>query len=331
MAKKTVNVEDIIDNETIELKEIPSKPVAKPKRTREAEDNFEGEYINCLRKEIITVRHINKQTGNIRDPKHVLYGGMAENATRTFTVPLLRSGALADVLTKDEKKFLEYYMGLEPNALSVYRKEDNFWDTANDEGISKVILHKHDTHLDLSVPEDYIKYKILLANKERIAPSIKELQDRPKATYEYVLLSDKEDTAAIKTSISTKMQCYKELGKIEDNIDILRLVIETIDGRGMAPDSKIEILQNKANDLIQANAKLFLNTVTDKLLPTKVLIKKAIESGIISKRGDYFYMRKDGMPLCGDNQEPTFNIAATFLNEPRNQELKFSIEAQLKD
>ena len=286
--------------------------------------------VSCLRKEIITVRHINKQTGNIRDPKHVLYGGMSDNATRTYTVPLLRSGALTDVLTKDEKAFLEEYMGLEPNALSVYKKEDNFWDTSNDEGVSKVILHKHDNHLDLSNPVDYIKYKILLANKEFIAPSMKELQDKPKATYEFVLISNNEDTAAIKTNISTKMQCYKELGKIEDNIDILRLVIETIDGRGMAPDSKIEILQSKANDLIQSNARLFLTTVTDKLLPTKVLIKKALESGIISKRGDYYYMRKDGMPLCGDNQEPTFNIAAAFLNEPKNQELKFSIEAQLK-
>lgn len=286
--------------------------------------------VSCLRKEIITVRHINKQTGNIRDPKHVLYGGMSDNATRTYTVPLLRSGALTDVLTKDEKAFLEEYMGLEPNALSVYKKEDNFWDTSNDEGVSKVILHKHDNHLDLSNPVDYIKYKILLANKEFIAPSMKELQDKPKATYEFVLISNNEDTAAIKTNISTKMQCYKELGKIEDNIDILRLIIETIDGRGMAPDSKVEILQNKANDLIQSNARLFLATVTDKLLPTKVLIKKALESGIISKRGDYYYMRKDGMPLCGDNQEPTFNIAAAFLNEPKNQELKFSIEAQLK-
>lgn len=286
--------------------------------------------VSCLRKEIITVRHINKQTGNIRDPKHVLYGGMSDNATRTYTVPLLRSGALTDVLTKDEKAFLEEYMGLEPNALSVYKKEDNFWDTSNDEGVSKVILHKHDNHLDLSNPVDYIKYKILLANKEFIAPSMKELQDKPKATYEFVLISNNEDTAAIKTNISTKMQCYKELGKIEDNIDILRLVIETIDGRGMAPDSKIEILQSKANDLIQSNARLFLSTVTDKLLPTKVLIKKALESGIISKRGDYYYMRKDGMPLCGDNQEPTFNIAAAFLNEPKNQELKFSVEAQLK-
>ena len=328
MAKKTVNVEDIIDNEPIEIKPVTTQPTKKPKQV-EFNNHSDDEYINCLRKEVITVRHINKQTGNIRDPKHVLYGGMAENATRTFTVPLLKSGALTDVLTKDEKKFLEYYMGLEPNALSVYRKEDNFWDTANDEGISKVVLHKHDNHLDLSVPEDYIKYKILLANKDRIAPSMKELQDRPKATYEYVLLSDREDTAAIKTSISTKMQCYKELGKIEDNVDILRLVIETIDGRGMAPDSKIEILQNKANDLIQANAKLFLNTVTDKLLPTKVLLKKALEAGIVSKRGDYYYIRKDGMPLCGNDQEPTFNIAASFLNEPKNQELKFSIEAQL--
>ena len=329
MAKKA-NVEDIIDNSELELTEV--SPVNNYKKEKEVIKVSErnNNLINCLRNERIIVKHINKQTGNIRDPKHVLYGGMSENAKKVYTVPLLKSGAFCDVLTRDEKDYLEYALGLEANALSVYRKEDNFWDTSNDQGISKVTLYKHDNYLDLSNPVDYIKYKILLANKDRIAPSAQALQDTPKATYEFVLLSDTEENSMAKSNINTKMQCYKEFGKVEDNPDILKLIIETIDGRLLAAGTKLEIMQTKINDLIQQNSKLFLKVITDKLLPTKVLINKAIAAGIISRRGNYLYLKKDNTPLCNNNQEPTFNVAAAFLNEPKHQELKFSIEAQLK-
>ncbi|MBQ9391947.1 MAG: hypothetical protein IJU02_07130 [Lachnospiraceae bacterium] len=290
-----------------------------------------NKLVNCLRNERIIVRHLNRQTGIVRDPRHVLYGGMSENAKKVYTVPLLRSGALTDVLTKDEKDYLEYALGLEPNALSVYKKENNFWDTTNDQGISKVILYKHDNYLDLSNPVDYIKYKILLANKDRICASAMELQDRPKATYEYVLLSDNEESVAVRANISTKMQCYKEFGKIESNADLLRLIIETIDGRVLDVNTKIEILQTKINDIIQNNSRLFLSVVKDPLLPIKVLINKALNVGIIVKRGDYLYLRSDNSPLCENNQEPTLNIAAAYLSNPRRQELKFSIEAKVKE
>lgn len=329
MARKA-NVEDIIDNSELELTEVnPVNNYRKEKEVMRVSDR-NNNLINCLRNEKIIVKHINKQTGNIRDPKHVLYGGMSENAKKVYTVPLLKSGAFCDVLTRDEKDYLEYALGLEANALSVYRKEDNFWDTSNDQGISKVTLYKHDNYLDLSNPVDYIKYKILLANKDRIAPSAQALQDTPKATYEFVLLSDNEENSMAKANINTKMQCYKEFGKVEDNPDILKLIIETIDGRVLATGTKLEIMQTKINDLIQQNSKLFLKVITDKLLPTKVLINKAIAAGIISRRGNYLYLKKDNTPLCNNNQEPTFNVAAAFLNEPKHQELKFSIEAQLK-
>lgn len=330
MAKKA-NVEDIIDNNELELTEI--SPINNYKSNKEVIKVSErsNNLINCLRNERIIVKHINKQTGNIRDPKHVLYGGMSENAKKVYTVPLLKSGTFCDVLTRDEKNYLEYALGLEPNALSVYKKEDNFWDTSNDQGVSKVTLYKHDNYLDLSNPVDYIKYKILLANKDRIAPSAQALQDMPKATYEFVLLSDNEENSMAKANISTKMQCYKEFGKVENNPDILKLIIETIDGRLLAAGTKLEIMQTKINDLIQQNSKLFLKVITDKLLPTKVLINKAIAAGIISKRGNYLYLKKDNTPLCNNNQEPTMNVAAAYLSEPKHQELKFSIEAQLKE
>ncbi len=331
MAKKA-KMEDIIDNEEIELVEVPKTITNNFNENKVIKvGNREEGLINCLRKERIVVKHINKQKGNITDPKHVLYGGMSENARRVFTVPLQRSGVLVDVLTKDEKNYLEYALGLEPNALSIYNKDNNFWDTTNDQGISKVILYKHDNYLDLSNPIDYIKYKILLANKDRIAPSIAALQDYPKATYEFVIISETDTNKDIKANMSTKMLCYKEFGKVENDADVLSMVIEIMDGRPTSPDTKIEFLQNKVNDLIQLDAKLFLKIIQDKLLPTKILIKKAITAGIIAKRGNYLYLRSDNTPLCNNDQEPTFNIAAAFLSEPKHQELKFSIEAKLKE
>jgi len=48
-----------------------------------------------------------------------------------------------NVLTDKEKEFLEEFMGLEYNALSIYKKgHDNFWDDSNEEGINRVRLLK---------------------------------------------------------------------------------------------------------------------------------------------------------------------------------------------
>lgn len=321
--------EIILDESELELTPVPMvhEQSHKPEVVRASD--IEDGLINCLRNEVITVKHIDKQKGKITDPRHVLYGGMAENAKRTYTVPMLRSGLFYDVLTKDEKAFLEHALGLEPNTMSIYNKTNNFWSTANENGISRVTLFKQDNKLDLSNPSDYIKYKILLANKDTIAPSIQALQDTPKATYEFVIISDNDTTKMAKMNMSSKMQCYKEYGKYENDADILRLVIETIDGRPLTANTKLEILQTKINDLIQANSKLFLKVITDELLPTKVLIRKGIDKGIIKRRGNYLYI--DGNPLCEDNQEPTLNVAAKYLNNPAHQELKFSVEAKLRE
>lgn len=325
------NVSIIDDEVQEELQEVPVNPVETVKQQDVVSVlTTPDKLINCLRKERIIIKHIPKQSGMITDHKHVLYGGMAETAKRTFTVPLLRSGAFVDVLSKSEKDFLEHILGLEANAMSVYNTKNNFWSTASDYGISKVTLGKQDNYLDLSDPTDYIKYKILLANKDYIAPSLAALQDHPKATYEYVIVSEIEKSKVSSARMSAKKQCYKELGKIEDDIYTLRMIIETIDGRPTAPSSKLDTLQIKADDLIQANAGLFLKVITDPLLPTKVLIKKAIEAGVVSQRGNYLYLRENNSPLCNDGQEPTMNIAATYLNEPKHQEIKFSIEAKIK-
>ena len=287
--------------------------------------------INVLRNERIIVRHLPKESGMITNPKHVLYGGMSENSFRVFVVPKLRSGAFVNVLTDEEKTCLEEVMGLEYNALSSLKKVDNFWDDSNPNGISQVRLTKQDNYFDLSDPVDYIKYKILLANKDYIAPSLSAVTDTPKATYQFVIISEGDETKTAKDNMSSTMRCYKEFGKIENDIDTLRVIIESIEGKPTAKTSKLEALQAKVNNLIQANSKLFLKIITDPYLSTKVLIKQAIEAGVIASRGSYLYMREDNTPLCEMNEEPTLTVAAKYLNNPKHQDLLFSIQAKVKN
>lgn len=330
MASKRVEEEELdletINSETTIVPQIPEEveeqlPVRRGRSNKEAVIN---EPINCLRNERVIVRYVPKESGIVTNPKHILYGGMAENAVKYFTVPQLESGKLVNILTDDEKEFLEDIMGLEFNALSIYKKENNYWSN------KQVRLLKQDNILDLSDPEQYIKYKILLANKDEIAPSLQALQDMPKATYKYVTIKEGEETSNARQEMSATMQAYMEYGKYEKDADTLRTIIETIDGRPLALNTKIEFLQTKINKLIQADAKLFLKVITDPLLSTKVLIKRAVEGGLIANRGGFFYLREDNSPLCSNKEDPTFNIAAKFLASPKNQALKFSIEAKLK-
>lgn len=284
----------------------------------------EKHLINCLRNETVLVRHIPRESRMVgNNPRHVLFGGMAESAYRKLTVPMLRSGQLQNVLTDDEKDYLEQALGLPDNGLSVYRQENNYWMDLY------VRLEKTETRLNLSDPNDYIKYKVLLANKNLVCPDLKTLQESPKATYEYVIIADGEESKASMSRLNARKEAYKEYGKIEGDKDVLRLIVESMTARPVASSTKIEQLAEQIDTLIENDAKTFLAIVQDPLLKTKVLIRNGIEAGVIADRGGMLYMRADNHPLCNQG-DPTLSVAAEYLNQPKNQEMKFAIEAKVK-
>lgn len=337
MAKKRVE-ENAMENVMIDtdMSNIPTG-FAVPQQPKEEEENYvpkasKKEPISCLRNERVVVKFVPRPSSMVQNPKHILYGGMAETAVRNFVVPRLAStGMYKNVLTDNEKEFLEQAMGLEPNALSIYKKKDNFWDDSNPVGIGRVTLHKQDNYLDLSNPEDYIKYKILLANKDQIASSLQELEDRPKATYQFVIISENAEAASNLSKMDTTKRCYIEYGKIEDDADTLRTVIELIEGRPISNKVKLDYLQGKVNEYIQRDPRRFLSTIKDELLPAKVLIKKSVEAGLIGKKNDTYYLRQDGSPLCEMNEESTLNNAARYISSVKRQELKYMLEAKVKE
>lgn len=120
-----------------------------------------------------------------------------------------------------------------------------------------------------------------------------------------------------KVQLNASMEAYKEFGKIEEDFDTLKFVVETIGGRVLSKNSTIDFLQIQADKMIKADPKMFLEAVKDPYLSTKVLIKQGLEDGIISKRGDFYYLKSDNSPLCESNQDPTLSVAAKYLNSPK--------------
>ena len=122
------------------------------------------------------------------------------------------------------------------------------------------------------------------------------------------------------------MQAVKEFGKIDGDLDTMRVLAEILDSRPYAANSPAEFLRTRINSLIQADPRGFLNQITDPLLHTKVLIRRGTELGTLIKRGDYYYLKADNSPLCDSGEDPTLSVAARYLNQPSHQDIKFILE-----
>ena len=295
-------------------------------KSRKDQEQVENVKVNPLRNETIYVRFVPKDVG--LEKKHVNWGGKSDGAFVSLCVPLLRStGNYKNILTNDEKDFLEEALGLDFNALSVYKKENNYWDNYR----VLIPIAKEGLRLNLSNPEDYIKYKVLLANTDIVAPSVTERIERPKSTYQFEIVRESEETDIENIRLDANMRCYKELGKIEGDIDTMRVLIELLDARPYGPSTKLPFYRSRANALIQSDPKAFLRQITDPLLKIKVIIRRGVEIGKIEKRGDFYYLRSDHSPLCEAGEEPTLSVAAKYLNAPSHQDIKFVLEGGVNE
>lgn len=292
-------------------------------------ENIIEEPFNCLQKKKIIVRFLPKQTGIIKDKNHVIYGGMADNAKRSFVVRKTESNTFVKFLTEDEQRCLEQKMGLQPGDLNPEKEEKNFFEESNIHGLSRVWLTKGDNVFDLSNPRDYISYKLLLTNSDIIAKSITEIQERNLPTYQFVVIDEETEKDNVASKLNNKKQAWIELGKIQDSIDSLRIVLSVFERKMSAPTTKIGYLQDRVVDYVDTDPKTFLKIVKDKYFQTKVTIQKAVDRGIIIKRGTYYYDKETNTPLCENGEDPTLTNACKYLNSVKNDSIKFSIEQKI--
>lgn len=282
-------------------------------KVKEVENTF------TLPNEVVIVKYIKRKRGlaaNV-DDNHVISGGMLSGSKKKFCAPLTRTGKVANVLTSEEKAFLE--KELNGINLSVY---GDFWSTFY------VSLWKDDANnrFDLSDPMDYLSVRLLESLKNDIAPSWDSRNQ--KGTYQFVITRAEEEFKEKKAKLDSKKQAWKIYGKIEDDREKLIGILKLLTNQPISVDSKLDWIQGKVEEHLDKAPYSFLSIVTDKSFDTKVLINKAVDSRIIIRNSNK-YETVDGLQLCENKEIPSFDNAVKYLDNPKNQEVRSLLEARV--
>jgi hypothetical protein len=272
-----------------------------------------------LPNEIVTVRYIHRNSGMAANvaKDHVISGGMLSNAIRSFCAPVQRNNTVKNILTNEEKKYLENLTGLD---LSVY---GDFWATF------KVELRKDDANniLDLSNPMDYLALKVLESlTKDDIASNWESRY--AKQTYQFAITRENEEMVENKKKYDSKKEAFKLYGKIEDDKDKLLSIYKLLVNKPISKDTQLVWLQSKIESIIDTEPKKFLGVVSDKAFYTKMLIQEGIDSGVILKKSNK-YSTVDGLDLCNPGEVATFDNAVAYLDNVKNQDVRSIIEVKI--
>lgn len=273
-----------------------------------------------LRNETITVKYIVKERADIKDPKHVGYGGLFVGSSIAIPAPTLDNSKMKNILTKEEKAGLEYILGKD---LSIYGP---FWKQEFTKGgIFPIFLSKEDNRLDLSDPMQYIVYKVLLASPI-VANSLDSVNN--KATYRFVLVSEGEELQKDKDKVGNKVLAFEKYVEYKNNKGVLRYILRSL-GKYTSRGQQLDFLQVEAAKEIEKDPNMFVAITNDKLIMQKVLIEEGVEYGVVLKRDEKFYTA-DNQPIS-DGDSPTLTTAATYLASPLGQEMRLALEAKIKN
>lgn len=287
---------------------------------KEAVTTEETEEIKSpLKNKTVEVHPIIRGTGLVNDTSHeaaFLFGP----ATIEITVPISRTGKLIDPLTENERRYFEEVdkkLNLRPGSTSIYgdEKGNNMWIGY------KVSLDKHHRKLDLSDPQDYLDYKVLLANKNKIAPSWAERHDKKEYLYAFV---DEEDRQKKEASLADKRKrAYKHYGKIEDDPEEMKKFLR-IYGKNPGDNHKVSFLQAEISNIIEEDLDTYLMIAEDEDYEMRDFINQAIDVGAINKKKGSYELPG------GDSIGRSVEDVIDFLRQNRNQDILIDIQAKVE-
>ena len=270
----------------------------------------------------VVVEFIKVQKGNITNPKHVLFGGMGEGAKRRL-VPRRSKTTFKyiSVLTKEEQNILEDKLALPEDGLSVYRTENNYWDSV------KIDLTKEGTHLNLSNPVDYIKYKVVLSYDDLVAASLSERKLKNKLTYQFVIVRPGDKSSETLAVYNVKKEAYKLAGMLEQNIEHVKEFLY-LAGIRSTSNASIAWLKSKLGQMVEDEPQKVVDILTSSDYSTRALISRGVLSGVIKDSGGKFHL-EDGVALCNEGDIPSLSNAIKFLSSDSNSDIKTLIQAKI--
>lgn len=248
-----------------------------------------------------------------------------QTAQHVFTVPKsARTGTYLNPFTPEEQEHLENHpaLSLSEGDLSVHKTTNNYWKTGKGIGGFKPIkLGKDPITLNLADPMDYITYKVLLLNKDYVAPSAKDA--RGKLSYKYMIVDFEYEDERLSSEANLFADAYSKYATIREDKSTLIDVLFLIKNQRVSPTSKLEWLQGEIGKILSKSPKRFLEVVNDPTMQTKLLLSKGIQANAILRDGTVY--RTAGGDLMGTTTEQ----AVDFLNNKSNSDHRMVIEARV--
>ena len=264
-----------------------------------------------------------KRSSWITDPEHEA-AFLVGPATRNYSAPMDRNGNIICPLTDEEREYFENPelsgMSYKAGDLSPHKENNNFWKR------HKIRLGKDPRVLKLDHPKDYIDYKLLLANKDEIAPSF--ATSKKKRSYKFMLVSEEIAVDTRLTKQKKLQEAYMFLGKIGENKEEMTNFLR-IHGKRVPLDATEKWLLDELGQMIQTSLDAFLAIARDSDRKTRLLILDAVEGGIVVKEGRKYYLQ-GGEPLASPGQVPLMETAVKFLKLKKNQDILTEIKARLE-
>lgn len=231
-----------------------------------------------------------------------------------LTVQVDRStGMLITGLSPEVEKELENKLHLKPGDLSRHNKE--YWNKF------KVVIPQAGALIKpKDNPSDEIIYRVMLVHQE-VANSMAGYQRGDFPFARYVMHSEEEETATINHDINLKLEAYKRLGEMTETQKINFLKVY---GKNPGKDASLDFITAQAGKIVDAEPKLFLNTINSPNYKDTIFIKTCLEKGVL-KEVQGKYMRPGGEILAY-----SFDQLIDFLGNKDNHEVRGSLLAQLQ-
>lgn len=269
-------------------------------------------------------------------------GFMFPRAKSWITVPLDRhTGQIKRVLdntarnkTKEfpnveltEQEYFERALGLPPGELEPnktltlpdgQRYGDSFWKKI--EGC--VVLKNEAIELDLSTPEDMLRYKILESNfKTIVAPSPKD--QNKKMSYRYVVMDIAQIQKDESMKLELELEAIDEFNRISNDIQKMSEIIWMKEGR-ISESTNISFVKGQCYKYAKENPKDFISIVKHPYRDVKIVLLQAVKKGIITKTKEQSYRLIDGFDIG------TMDKALMWLKNPENFDRLEMIKDQIK-
>jgi len=284
--------------------------------------------MSCLRNETIVIRPVEENPA-MHIPKgkngHVRF----EGSFTTYDAPMSKHGSgVVSVLTDDERIELEKLLDASrPKGwLSGYAR-DNAWTGRNR---YKIELGLEEVELNLMDPVQFIKYRILLANTQDIAPSFEQRTDKAYMFYmenKETIDKGKLEKVSLKIEAGNK---FAELVKSEDKLMDALMVIFRGDISKVPNSMTSNTAQVALYNYIDTKPREFLDSLKDVEYGNKVLFYKAIRRGVITRNGFEYNLGMGDGRLIGNGMAEALKFIEDMKTNNSKQEQFMKFQAALK-